>query len=830
MRKQRTSILIIAIIVIILAAALLTVVGLYAMGLLVTDPIALTFAVQDASKTYDGTPLTASSYELVSGELLEGHTATVSFMGEQTDSGKGESDLNVQITDKKGYDVTKEYAVKVQKGELSVLPSQITVELQDTQVVYNGKSVEFDHYTVTQGKLVKGHKIKGSVSGAGLLSVGDRLPQNLKPVIYDANERDVSENYEVTFVMGDIQVVPRPVTLKPVDIQKTYDGIAVVADKFEIVSGSLAENQWAEVVINEGDNTVRDAGSLETYISEIAIYATDGNEKIDVSANYEIDLSETGTVEITPRELIVAAKSGSWTYDGNPHSLADDGLPESITGLAQTDRLLGVAYSGEITNVGTADNVITQLNLNTKTENYNITYLPGKLEIKPFAVTVIPKTFTKEYDGEPLLNTVGGEQIFSLSPALPQGFTLSADTDIGNLVNFVNKSYTLENVAVKNAEGTDCSANFIITRLDGQVSISRRDVTVSTRTESREYNGEELGGGAPVLTNGVSGHSAVATGTVPSLTDVGSVSNRFDCAIVDESGKDVTFNYRITYSYGTLTVTKKPVSLNMKKDLAKTFNGLAQKPAVNEALDSEDLAGTGLSFGDFEIVMYSEAKYVGSYAYSASLKPTASPKNYDLTINSGLLTITQASIQLRYLGGNITKPYDGTPVEVDCNSIAVATSAEGTYTVSSVSYEKVIAVGTKQLQLTDARIKDIATGKDVTENFEVSAGSNLTVPSVTVTERDLYMQLSNYTYQGTDYPSSIDYYALWQCVSVADGCLAEGDYLDFDDVYVSYDAEDHTIRITDFVIRNKSGADVTNCYEWMNDYLTANVILVKSEI
>ena len=111
MQKFRSSILIISLVVIGIAASLLTVLGLYFSGVLKTELVELVYSVQSMTKVYDGTPLTSDVYELVSGNLLKGHVASVTPVGEQMDVGTGECSLEVKIRDEKGFDVTDEYAV-----------------------------------------------------------------------------------------------------------------------------------------------------------------------------------------------------------------------------------------------------------------------------------------------------------------------------------------------------------------------------------------------------------------------------------------------------------------------------------------------------------------------------------------------------------------------------------------------------------------------------------------------------------------------------------------------------------------------------------------------
>ena len=191
MSKFRSLILIIGLLLIAVAAALLTVLILYATGTIKTDPIELVYSVDDKSKKYDGTPLTITDddYTLVSGNVLEGHTAQVKIIGSQTNAGESEATLEVKIFDKKGFDVTDEYAVKVNVGTLTVEKRAISVSIKDQDLVYSGREVIFNEYE-TDVELVKGHKI-GCVS---LLNVGETL-KDVTPVVYDALDNDVTANY-----------------------------------------------------------------------------------------------------------------------------------------------------------------------------------------------------------------------------------------------------------------------------------------------------------------------------------------------------------------------------------------------------------------------------------------------------------------------------------------------------------------------------------------------------------------------------------------------------------------------------------------------------------
>ena len=65
---------------------------------------------------------------------------------------------------------------------------------------------------------------------------------------------------------------------------------------------------------------------------------------------------------------------------------------------------------------------------------------------------------------------------------------------------------------------------------------------------------------------------ALIKNSLPSITDVGSMYNTITVTIRDEIGKDVTNNYAITYVYGTLEVTPRPITVTTGS-LSKVYDG-----------------------------------------------------------------------------------------------------------------------------------------------------------------------------------------------------------------------------------------------------------------
>lgn len=857
MQRFKSSILVISLIVIGFAASLLTVLGLYFSGILKTELVELVYSVQSVTKVYDGTPLVSDEYELISGELIKGHTATVTAVGGQTDVGTGEGSLQVKVTDEKGFDVTDEYAVKVETGALIVSPAEIYVSLLDEEVVYNGKKVIFENYNVDRGKLVSGHKIGGSLPNIGLVNVGDYLPEDLVPVVFDAAGKDVSSNYRIAFDFdsaGAIRIIPRPITVAPVDVRKTYDGTELVAKDFEILSGSLAEDQWAEVEINGGDNSMTNAGGAVTEITGIAIYAQGGGYPVEVTGNYEIDSSETGTMLIDRRSLVVTAKSASWTYDGRQHSLSDDTNPETISGLAPTDSLVAVRYEATITEVDEVPNNIDELELTSSLDNYNVQYIPGKLIVTPFRATVALKSFTKEYDGVTANETFKDETIYNISPKLPDGFNLyipkeeglseeagaSEEDGLPKKADAGSYTYTLKGLRVQDASG-DCTKNFELTLFDGTVTITPRTVTVTTPSKSAEYGSKDYNAekglrsfDKPKLLNGLERHTAVIKDeeAAPGQIGAGSKPNEFECVIMDGEN-DVTQNYRIIYLYGTLTVTKKPVSIFLNNQIELTYNGKDQVKdiGIDNVFKDSGIGSYRLTKDDFVCELPKEVKNVGEYVIAATLKDVKAVNdkvvNYAVTVESGLVKVKPKALTIT-APTNATKIYDGKPIALELSAFSLrpegGTGADGVKLVSiNIKDNNNVLRGSHTITTDQFYGAQLYNGvENVTGNYQITYSGNV---SVQINQRLVMFSLSDYFYKGTDYPprGGITQSDMAHCGGLL-GSLAEGDKLE--EITYSYNDTNHTIRITGFTIRNSKNQDVSNCYT-EDRFPTAQVILVQ---
>ena len=675
MSKLRKTILIVGILIVAVAASLGTALALYATGSMKTDPVELVYMLRDSEKVYDGTPLKLddplNDITLKNGKLSAGHSAKIEFIGSQTNVGTSESDATVKIYDENGFNVTGDYTIKVVGAQLTVHKKSISVELPAQSVVYDGSRVLFNQYKISEnseGDLCSGHRIYGSTDAA-LMNVGDTLPEDLTPLIFDIAGNDVTENYDIAdFIIQDreeIKVIPRPVTVRPVSYEKVYDGKAVYADDIELVEGTFVEGQTYEVEINEGyTDFLTDVGEIETAVTKLRVYAAIDGGEVEVTDNYEF-IFEEGYLKVTPRTLTVTAKSATFEYNGDAQSLEGDTEALTVEGLAGADEFVGVTYFGSRTDVGVTENVIAEVNLKGLAANYDILRVNGTIEITPREMVFKTASAEKYYDGEPLVaegrdyRLVNDRQIIEING----DGQLPSITNAGEISN----AYT---VSIVDGEG-DCTHNYDIKYEYGTLKVKILPVKVTLKNSEDEREQVNFDGTVhsptlanadyfevgPVLPDGEEVNFNLGYTDFEVVAETRAMCNageyyytvKFRDKQQEERQRYANYELYVPES-GILEVTPLPVSVALKeyadKDEIKnafTYSGNAVKIKAEDAITAIALGeGATLSAGvEFEklitkeqfIVVADEIIDAGTdYYYTVKIAESDVAKNFEVKI------------------------------------------------------------------------------------------------------------------------------------------------------------------------------------------------------
>ena len=442
----------------------------------------------NASKPYDGEPLTESGFTAGDLETGDTHTFTVAMTAESTITDAGTQPNEIATVD--GVSVTTgtetvvgNYLVKTANGTLTVNPASVTLTANSRNTdVYDGTEKTVTGFTCKLGEqTVEGLTFEGvSASGSGT-NAGD---YDVTFTGVTVNEtKDNTGNYVVIGTTdGILTIKPASVTLtaksRNTDVydgtEKTVTGFICKMDE-QTVEGLT----FAESVAASGSGT--NAGEYDVTFTGVIL-----NETKDNTGNYIVTGTTDGTLTITAKEITIGGITAeNKEYDGTTDAVLVY-TDVTFTGKLDSDDLT-VSATGAFTdkNVGTGKTVnITGLTLGG-TDAANYTYNGGDLtataKITRASVTVTADNKTKEYgDDDPELTwTVDGlkgtdtEDVLTVSMSRTEGedvsttitITPSGDAEQGNYnVSYVTGTLTITAKAIGDettpADGIDIDITY----------------------------------------------------------------------------------------------------------------------------------------------------------------------------------------------------------------------------------------------------------------------------------------------------------------------------------------------------------------------------------
>ena len=192
-----------------------------------------------------------------------------------------------------------------------------------------------------------------------------------------------------------------------------------------------------------------------------------------------------------------------------------------------------------------------------KKGNYEITFTNNAIEIEPAALTITASA-SKEYDGEPL----NGSDAVSIE-GLVEGDSITV-TATGTITNAgtADNPYTID-------WGDTNPNNYTVTQEPGTLEVTPKEVTISTGSDEKVYDGETLFYDSYEL----SPSDPWVNGQAPKITVTGSITNAGsspNTCMVEWKGVNPN-NYSVTQEYGTLTV--RPVEIVLISDCAYEVAG-----------------------------------------------------------------------------------------------------------------------------------------------------------------------------------------------------------------------------------------------------------------
>ena len=597
----------------------------------------------------------------------------------------------------------------------------ITVKAKSGTATYTGKEHKVEGFEATEFT-VDGNKYKVeglTASGAAGTDAGTYTSKVTgTAVVKDAAGNNVTKQFTVKTENGSLVISKATVTLKSADLNKEYDGKALVNGKTALAK----EEGWAE-----GEGATYAFTGSQTVVGSSAnafSYTLKDGTKAD---NYTISKTE-GTLTVKDRatkyEITVKAKSGTATYTGKEHKVEGfeateftvDGNKYKVEGLtasgaAGTD---AGTYTSKVT--GTA--VVKDAAGNNVTKQFTVKTENGSLLINRKKYSVETLDGNKTYDGTPL--TAGAKINGIIEGEVVEIKTTKSLTDVGNILN---DKYEL----------TWTTAKVTNYKLDGEkfgtltVTVQSIDPGTDPDKPNPDYTGAKVNSPKDAVYDG-NEHK-----WIPTVTD------KADKKL--KAGTDYTVEYSTSdfTNVGTIKVTITGKG-NYTGTVTRTYK-ITPKSVTVTAEDKTKVFGetdpklTAKVAGTLgnDTVDYKLSRKDGEAAgkYEITVKGDKLQGNYTVTYVAGTLTITSQSIDP---GTDPERPNpDYTGAKVNSPSDAVYDGKEHKWIPT----------------VTDKADKKLKAGTDYTVEYSTSDFTNVGTIKVTITGKGNYTGTVTRTYKVT---------------------------------------------------------------------------------
>lgn len=630
----------------------------------VTTKVKVEIIGNHVSEKYDGTPKVAEGYvinivEDTSGVYQKDDIEVIgndSAFAERTDAGTTFMGLKADAFANGNPNFTN-ITIVVTDGYVEVIPRSVTLTSESAAKVYDGTPLIRPDVTIGGDGFVNGEVSDVKAIGSAL-NVSDKDVRN--EITFTQKTGYKAENYDIKYEPGTLRITPIvdevTITITEHSASLKYNGAEQSVTGYDT---AIDNTLYKETDFTfSGDATAKgtDFGSYPMNLK-----AEDFTNKNKNFANVVFEIVD-GQLEITKRDVELISGSDEKVYDGTPltknHILiaGDQFVPGE-----------GADYdvTGSQTNAGSSDNEFTyRLNSSTKAINYNIKTTPGTLKVTPVTdnviVTITEHIGSAKYDGTE--KTVTGYDV-AIDNEL---YTENDFTFSGNDVIKATDA-DIYNMELKPSDFNNISHNFASVTfkiVDGTLNISRRDVTLTSATDSKTYDGKPLtNDNVAVGGDGFAEGEGAVYNVTGSQTEAGFSNNTFSYELKDNTKQD---NYNITPFEGILTVSSSEdevvVTITGNKDTQKydgtekTVEGYTvsiTSPLYKESDFTFD--GTALVKGtnaDTYMMGLSEENFTNTNKNFA--KVTFHVIDGSLVIEKRNLVLTSASAQKVYNGTELT--------------------------------------------------------------------------------------------------------------------------------------------------------------------------------
>ena len=307
--------------------------------------------------------------------------------------------------------------------------------------------------------------------------------------------------------------------------------------------------------------------------------------------------------------------------------------------------------------------------------------------VKKTVIEVTANSDTLPYNGE-VQKVEGFKEVTG-------GYVVTGLTAVAEGKDFGNYDTEITGTARVTKDGVDVTDKVIVNKINGTLTISKREVTLTSQTDSKDYDGTPLTRPEVTITGGFvkdEVKEVKATGSVTNVSE-GEVTNTITYKTSDNFNSE---NYSITKNEGKLSIT--PVT----DEVTVTIKGNSKATPYNGTVQSvggytvESISNTLYTSTDFTLNGQAMATGKDAATYPMNLDATQFVNNNTNFSNvkfeiaeDGQLVINPRAVTL--MSETDSKDYDGTPltrpdVKVEGNFVdGEVTEVKATGSVTYVS-------------------------------------------------------------------------------------------------------------------------------------------------
>ena len=489
-------------------------------------------------------------------------------------------------------DVTSNYNISYTKGTLTVTKATPSVSISGVDETYTGGQF-YAKITSINAKGTLYWK-KGSAPTTSSYDGTTSVTTTGTPLATAINITSVKDNSD-DFVMYWLFV---PSSSSTITSGQTY------AANFNNAGGGSSDNK--NLVINPRSianvtasaDTVTYTGSERTASVSVADsgatltsndYTISGNKQtyagtytITITGKNNYTGSKTISWTINKKSVTITAGSASKVYDGSALTKSD-GATSNIDLNTLGDHIHSYTSTGSQTNVGSSNNTLSEIKIykgshgGTETDvtsSYNITAKTGTLTVSNAEITVSAPNQSYVYDGLSHGNAISATTKGSQTATIKYG-TKSGTYDLTSapkITNVADSKTIYYQVTAPNH--TSKSGSY-------ELTITKPTLSVTANNQSKVYTGTALSANNECTLSGtLPTNHTISYSCTGSQTNVGSSTKTLSSVVIKNgSGTDVTANFTVNKTNGTLTVTNATMTVSAPNQ-EYTYNGSAQGSAI----------------------------------------------------------------------------------------------------------------------------------------------------------------------------------------------------------------------------------------------------------